>query len=320
MPNPPLYIRGMHGIGDNLHQRAILRILRQRFNVTLETSWASLYHDFIAGGSFRVVNRPIALRTQQKNADRERALFGEMPPHHHVTHSIRLSYARATIDQTASRTITEALFHAAGMPALFPEADFRLPLKAEWEDEAARIMSAWPTKGRPVMIYRPLCMRPEWAGSGVRNANVEDYRAITAKLHEKFFIVSVADLEPQREWIVGPEYPADMAFHRGEFVIEILAAIFRRSDLIVTSGGFAAMLGPAVETPTISILGGYEPPTWCGDGAKFSPYLAIAPNPPCQCGSSGCQNHCSKNLDRPAALAAVQAFTSMMGEPNVIAA
>ncbi len=313
MSKPPLYVRGMHGIGDNIHQRAVMKILRQTMSVTLESSWGSLYHDILAEGDFRVVGRPINLRTQFKNFQRpsEQALFSPMPPSHHVTNSIRMSYVNNACAQTPSGTITEALFRLAGIGARFHEADFRLPLKPEWEDEAASIMSKWPTEGRPILIYRPLLMRPEWTGSGVRNANIADYRAIADALHEKFFIVSVADLEPTKEWIIGPEFPADMTFHNGDFVFEILAAIFRRANLILTSGGFAAMLGPAVETPTISILGGYEPPTWCGDGAKFSPYLVIAPNPPCFCGSSGCMKPCTKKLDLPAALAAVQAFTSM---------
>lgn len=314
MNKPPLYIRGMHGMGDNLHQRAVMRILRETHNITLETSWASLYHDFLDAGDFRVVNRPVNLRTQQKNAQRpsEQALFSPAPPHHHVTSAIRLSYARSTVDVLPSQTITEALFRQAGIGERFAEADFRLPIRPEWLAEAERIMASWPANGKPVAIYRPLLMRPEWAGSGIRNANINDYYALASSLREKFFIVSVADLEPTKEWIVGPQFPADMAYHRGEFAFETLAAIFHRADLILTSGGFAAMLGPAVETPTISVLGGYEPPTWCGDGAKFSPYMALAPTPPCRCGSSGCMNHCSKKLNMDYALGAVKGFTSMM--------
>lgn len=320
MTKPPLYIRGMHGMGDNLHQRAVIRLLRQSYNVTLETSWASLYHDFLAEGDFRVVGRPINLRTQLKNFSRpsEQSLFSPYPPHHHVTNSIRLSYSGSTIAQTPSKTITEALFRIAGLGARFAESDFRLPLKPAWVHEAQNL--AWWPNDRPVMVYRPLCMRPEWAGSGVRNANIQDYHTIATMLHKKYFIVSIADLEPGKEWIVGPEYPADLKFHGGEFPFETLAAIFQRADLVLTSGGFAAMLGPAVETPTISVLGGYEPKEWCADGGKFSGYLPIQPMKPCSCGSSGCGNRCSKALDLPYALAMVEGFTSMTGGSDVASA
>jgi hypothetical protein len=89
--------------------------------------------------------------------------------------------------------------------------------------------------------------------------------------------VSVADLEPGKEWIVGPPFPADVCYHKGEFYFELLAALFKRADLIFTSGGFAAVLGAAVETPVISIKGGFEPASWHADCGKFSPYLAVTP-------------------------------------------
>lgn len=316
MPKLPLYVRGMHGIGDNLHQRAVVRLLKQTHSVTLESSWHSLYHDLL-DGDFRVVGRGVALRTQQKNAMREHDQFAPRVPAHHVMNAINLSYNTGTIAATRSHTITEALFERAGLRGRFAEADFRLPLKAEWLARADAIMADWPTGGKPVMIYRPLCVRPEWIGSQVRNANAAQYHEITTLLHKKYFIVSVADLEPGKEWIDGQPYPADMAFHRGEFVFEILAAVMHRSDLVVTSGGMAAMLGPAVETPTISILGGYEPAEWCGDGAKFSPWLGIEPINPCRCGSSGCKKPCPKTLDMPKALAAVESFTSMTEAAHV---
>jgi hypothetical protein len=309
----------MHGIGDNLHQRAVMRILRETHNVTLESSWHSLYHDLI-GGDFRVVTRATALRTQQKNARREAALFAPNPPHHHLTNSIHMRYVTSTINATKSHTITEALFKCAGIGDRFAEADFRLPLDPNWTTEANYRMKQWregPNKsGKPVMIYRPLVVRPEWMGSKVRNAVPEQYRAIVSHLHQKFFCVSVADLEPQKEWLDGDQIPADLHFHKGEFVIEELAALMRAADLVLTSGGFAAMLGPAVETPTISILGGYEPPSWCADSGKFSPFLCIAPPRPCQCGSSGCQQNCNKRIDVPAALASIDNFTSMIGDTD----
>lgn len=311
MSKPPLYIRGMHGIGDNLHQRAVMRVLKRHCNVTLESSWYSLYHDLI-DENFRVVGRSVNLHTQLKNAAREQHLFAPAPPHHHVTRSTRLSYTTSTINQTASKTITEALFKVAGVGHLFPEADFRLPMTDEWLDKAEDIMRSWPTNGRPIMIYRPLCIRPEWLGSAVRNANTADYRTITDHLRRKFFTVSVASLAAGKEWIAEPVQPTDMAYHDGEFDIEILAAIMHRADLVITSGGMAAMLGPAVETPTISILGGYEPATWCADSGKFSPFLAIDPIRPCQCGSSGCQQRCLKKIDIPSALRRIDDFTSMM--------
>lgn len=318
MSKPPLFIRGMHGIGDNLHQRAVMRVLKETHSVTLESSWHSLYHDLI-DEDFRVCTRGVALRTQQKNAIREAALFAPTPPHHHIRSAFNMRYVTSTINQTKSRTITETLFKCAGIGNRFAEADFRLPVKEEWLYEVDKEMASWNTGGKPILIYRPLCIRPEWMGSKVRNARPEQYRAIVSHLHQKFFCVSVGDFEEQREWIDGPVIGADLYYHGGQFVIEHLAALMHRADLVLTSGGFAAMLGPAVETPTISVLGGYEPPEWCADSGKFSPFLCIAPAKPCQCGSSGCQQPCNKLLDMTKAILSIESFTSMIGDTDAAA-
>ncbi len=318
MPKSPLYIRGMHGIGDNIHQRAVMRVLKETHNVTLESSWFSLYHDLI-DDDFRVVGRGVNLRTQNKNAARERHLFAPAVPHHHIRQSFNMRYVTSTINQTPSRTITETLFRCAGIGNRFAEADFRLPVKEEWLYAADKEMASWETGGKPVLIYRPLVVRPEWMGSKVRNANPAQYRAVVSYLHQRFFCVSVADLEPQKEWIDGDEIPADRKYHSGELVIEHLAALMHRADLVLTSGGFAAMLGPAVETPTISVLGGYEPPAWCADSGKFSPFLCIAPPHPCQCGVSGCQQRCDKIIDMAKAISSIDAFTSMIGDTDAAA-
>ncbi len=41
----PIYIRGMHGMGDCIHQRAVIRQLLDRHEIWLETSWPQIYHD-----------------------------------------------------------------------------------------------------------------------------------------------------------------------------------------------------------------------------------------------------------------------------------
>ncbi|MBZ9921906.1 hypothetical protein LB579_29895, partial [Mesorhizobium sp. BR1-1-7] len=86
----PLFIRGMHGLGDNLHQRAVIRQLMPRFDVYLESSWIAPYHDLIADG-LKVLHKRTVLRTQSKNADRERNLFwrGSIP----IARQMQISYS-----------------------------------------------------------------------------------------------------------------------------------------------------------------------------------------------------------------------------------
>lgn len=314
----PMFIRGMLGLGDNLHQRAVIRILKEKHSVTLETMWASLYHDLI-DDDFRIIRRNAALRTQLKNAAREAHLFspaeGITP-----THVQRISYNTSTIEHvTKSKTVLEAMFYSAGIQARYADADFRLPLKPIWLEAADDLIRTWGAT-KPIMIYRPLTSRPEWGGGSLRNADPTAYSEMAAMVRDKFFVVSVADLAPGAEWIVGPPFGADICYHAGELQFELLAAIFKRASLVLTSGGFASVLAPAVGTPCISVLGGYEPASWCGDGAKWAPYLAIEPIKPCRCGTSGCRNRCTKEVDIPHAKAAVRGFVYCLpplAAPNV---
>ena len=309
----PLLIRGMHGLGDNLHQRAIIRALLKRdYNIALETSWPCVYHD-LAGDDLRFIRRPVALRAQLKNAQRETDKFIPGPPHHHVGNSFQMSYSRSQVAAMPSHTVLEAMFTVAGIREDYAEADFRLPIPESWgaplEDWRIPLLTA----GKPLMIYRPLVVRPEWRGSGIRNANVDQYAELTAMVRDSFFVVSIADLEPNREWIVGPQLKADLEFHHGELSFESMAALFAHAALVFTSGGFPAILGPAVGTPTVCILGGYEPASWLADGAKWSPYLGIQPISPCECATSACTRPCTKVLDMPRARAAVAEFSAKLG-------
>lgn len=318
----PLLIHGMHGLGDNLHQRAIVRALLKRDNrIALETSWPCVYHD-LAGDDLRFLRKPVALRTQLKNAARESAKFAPAIPPHHPGRSIQISYNRSHIAGSPSHTVLEAMFLTAGIKEDYADADFRLPVPTEWHTAFDRIIGGsakyladvcLSTPPKPIMIYRPLIARPEWRGGSIRNANVDQYAELVAMVRDSFFVISVADLEANREWIVGPQLIPDVAFNYGELTFEAMAALFSRAAVVFTSGGFPAVLGPAVETSTICILGGYEPATWLADGAKWAPYLGINPITPCECATSACTRPCTKLLDMPRARAAVAEFSAKLG-------
>jgi hypothetical protein len=265
-----------------------------RHEVWLESSWASLYHDLIERG-LHVIRRSVRLRTQQKNAVRELDKFTKTSPPPR-TPTIRISYNRPEVIAAPSHTVLEAMCKITGCH--YATADFSLPLRSEWLAAVDLMLEQWQP-GKPLMIYRPLVMRPEWAGSGVRNANPAHYAELLAEIREQFFIVSVADLQPSQEWIVGPQLRADITLHKGELPFELLAALFHRADLVFTSSGFAAILAPAVGTPVVSVIGGYETASWHAAGGRLAPYLGIDPRVPCECGTSSCHRPCTKELDMP---------------------
>jgi len=304
----PLVIQGMHGLGDCLHQRAVVKhYLAQGRTIYLETSWPAVYHDLKLTEPGQPINRlflirkPVALRTQTKNAARESHRFSGMqaPVGAEV---MRVMYHGAEVMKTESKTVLEAMCRVTGTP--YETADFRLPVPDGW----AAGVKLPGYNGKPILVYRPLVARPEWRGSMMRNANPPDYAHIMRFLRAHYFVVSVADLEEGREWIVGPRLRADVEFHKGELSFEQLAALVKAADLLVTSSGFGAILGPAVGTPTISVVGGYEDGRAHDSGKRWAPYLAIEPEQPCACWTSNCQRSCNKKINLSKAALAVQHF------------
>ena len=305
---PGLFVRGMHGLGDNVHQRAVIRAwLKRGFDVSLETSWPCIYHDL----PIHFIYKPVALRAQLKNAQRERAKFVPGPLMHHTGNSPHISYGKDRIERTPSKTFLEAMFQSVGLGDEYANADMSLPIPEMWAADADALITGWNT-WKPILVYRPLVVRPEWRGSGVRNANVDQYAELIAMVRDSFFVVSIADLEPNREWIVGPQLIADASFHHGELPFDTMAAIMARAAIIFTSSGFPAVLGPAVGTPTVSIQGGFEPARWHADGARWAPYLGIDTKEPCAC-SGACQGVCSKLIDMPHAKMALADFLGKLG-------
>jgi hypothetical protein len=266
----------------------------QRYDVWLETSWPCIYDDLIAEG-LKVLKKRTSLRTQVKNAARpsEIVKFSHATPPP-GTRSIQMSYATRAIHSTPSRTVLEAMCVQVGCD--FATADFRLPVPSSWITPQIDSINR---SRKPLMIYRPLTVRPEYSPVSVRNADPTQYAELLAEIRDNFFIASVADLVPEKEWIVGLQLKADMTFNGGELAFEQLAALFSQADLIFTSSGFAAVLGPAVGTPTVSIIGGHEPLSCHDAGARFAPYLAIGP-----------ARRPDKHLDMPTAKTRLRKFVS----------
>lgn len=309
MSDRKLLIQGMHGMGDCLHQRAILK---QVFDsgvypggVWLETSWPAMYHDFVAEHGLKLLRRPVALRTQTKNVAREMASFTQDRPRD--AEAFRVMYHGPDVMRTDSKTVLEAMCRVCG--ADYRTADYRLPVPEAWYDGAvAEIVQGSLRAQRPILVYRPLVERPEWRGSAGRNADPACYAHLFAFLREHFYVVSVADLAPGQEWIVGPRLKPDVTLHGGELTFEGLAALYEAAALVFCSSGFSAILGPAVSTPTISIVGGYEHVGCHDSGARFAPFLSIGPRDPCHCWSSACPQMCDKRIDMIPAIESISKF------------
>lgn len=294
-----IVVRGMHGLGDNLHQRAVIRQLMAKHDVFLESSWVAPYHDLV-GERLKIIRKATPLRTQSKNADREASLFhrGPLPQR---AKEVRITY---TPDLVRARgSVLAAMCWATATD--YAVADFRMAVRPEWLQRAKLLLDAWrPTK--PVLVYRPLVDRTEWGGCKNRNPDHAAYAALLDAVRGDFFVVSIADLVPGQEWIVSRPILADVELHQGELDFETLAGLFSLSAGVFASPGFAVILAQAVGTPVACLFGGYENSSSFAGGARFSPYLGIDPINPCQCFSHS--HACQKSVDIPAATARLRAF------------
>lgn len=270
-----LLIQGMHGLGDNLHQRAIIRQLLPNYEIWLETSWVAPYWDLIDQG-LHPIRKPTNLRTQIKNSIREGHSFSKVP----VPFRARKTKNWYPPQKVKSEhgVLAAMLTSFPGMGLSIDSADFRLPIKPEWNERAIQLIASWNTT-KPIMIVRPLVDRKEWNGCQARNPDHHAYSWVFDCIRDKFYVVSIADIVPNVEWI-DCGLDADREFHKGELSFEILAALFRLASLVYCSPGFAVVLSQAVQTPCIALFGTYERAYSFSAGARFSPFLGIEPRNP----------------------------------------
>ena len=209
----PISVRGHFGIGDNLHQRAVMRELMKTYDVWLHTCHFNVYHDLVEQG-LKLVMRPTSLHAQAKTIAREHQQFrdAKFPAVPSAARQLNIGYPKILVDQHGS--ILEAMFSCVGLK--MPEKpDFRFPVKPEWKARAQERIGTWQTGGKPLMVHRPIVVRKEWNGRS-RNPDLAPMTSCIAQFGIKYFVVSIADLAPGREWIEGPEQQADVRLHAGE--------------------------------------------------------------------------------------------------------
>lgn len=273
-------IRGMLGLGDNLHQRAVVRQMMARDReVWLESPWVAPYHDLIDRG-LKVVRRQTALRTQSKNAERELHRFHAGPVPAESTHA-RVWYTADMVRSAGS--IVGAMCQAARVDPR--HADFRLPVPHGWFVGVSDVLDARARDGRPLLVYRPLTVRNEWPAAA-RNPDPAAYATLFAAIRERFFVVSVADIAEAHEWIISEPVRADVTCHHGELVFEALAALFTSAAVVFSASGFAPVLALAVGAPVITVFGGVE--SSAAYDTRHGRFCGIDTIAPCLCLSSRC--------------------------------
>lgn len=281
----PVRIEGMHGMGDNLHQRAIVRTYMRAHIVTLVSPWPQLYED-LRGPRCRIIKPATRLRTQAKNA--ARSDFDQ--PAGAVGRTVSVKYPPALVREC--RGVLPAMAAQCGVPGA---SDFSFVVPDAWRVDSILEAAA----GRPIVVYRPLVERKEWGGCAARNPDKAAYRELFAFVLSQIpgaFVVSVADVQPGAEWITSDPVDADMTFHAGELHIEQLCALWHEAALIYSAPGFALVLAQAIGRPVISLFGGYERAYSFRDDAKTCKIEPIHPRDDFK------HAPCDKSVDMPRAL------------------
>jgi hypothetical protein len=124
-------------------------------------------------------------------------------------------------------------------------------------------------------------LRTEWSGCDARNPDAQAYVELARSIKDSFFVLSVADLEPGREWLTCDSLPANVEMHRGELCFEELAALAELASLVYCSPGFMIPLAQAVRARLIAVFGGHESARLYDQGR--SKELWIQPQQPCEC-------------------------------------
>lgn len=260
----PLLVQGQHGMGDCLHARAVIREFMKTREVWLETPWPSIYHDLV-GPRLHLVTRGATLRTQAKNAAREAEAYRASPRCPAGAEELRVSYPPDVIRANRGNGgVLAAMSQVCGVPV----GDFRMPVPPVWS------YGLTLPAGRPIVIFRPLMERSEWSGCRNRNPDPATYLDVLVRAREALpdaFVISIADLEPGKEWLVGPHPTVDLELHAGELDFQGVAALWSVASLVISSPGFGIVLAQAVETPCIVVFGGYEGSYSFDAGARVTP-------------------------------------------------
>ena len=219
-----MIIQGMYGLGDNFYQRAIIRNLGECY---LYTPWPEVYADL----PVKCLKPQTQLRTQEKNINR-----GDSGRFHSGAlggRKIRLCY-----DQRG--TIIEALEQSIGVK--FERLDLSMPdLKK---------------KRKPKILVRPCVVRSEWPASS-RNCNPQYIQQAVDALKDEFTIVSIADLEPGKEWLEGEEPFAHEKYHAGELSFPDIMTLLNECAGTIGSVGWILPASMAYRVPHLSIFGGW---------------------------------------------------------------
>jgi hypothetical protein len=232
------YIRGMHGLGDNIYQRGFIKSLP--YSVYLETPWPQIYQG-IDNIKFVVPNTK--LRTQSKNLSRNDldVVWENIRPET-IPNIVKIHYGRPKGFRGIIREMGECF-------------DVRPPEKFDLPDFLSEF--PWIQDLGEFALIRPVTERSEWFNKA-RNPKAE-YIAKSAEMLKDsgIKIVSIADLKLKEEWLVKPEPYADKKFHKGELSVKELLALVQAAKYTIGGVGWIVPASLCYNNRAWIVLGGH---------------------------------------------------------------
>ena len=262
-----LVVRGLRGLGDNINQRAFLKELD--FPFYLDTPWPELYSDF---SNIQFLKCSTPLRTQNKNLARQpETLFVEPPKQDMV--ELQVQYGSRDLQKGSVYQKLSQIFGGVR-----PKS-FDLP-RFSWPQQVERCPK--------VAVIRPATIRKEWAAVS-RNPLPEYLAEVSEQLiYAGWWVVSVADLEDNQEWILEPVPFANQKFHQGELGIKDLLGLCQGATALCGGHGWLTHLALVEKKPMLCVMGGFlgdNEPSKMADPAfmDVSSVTFLIPDHPCMC-------------------------------------
>lgn len=257
-----MIIHAMRGLGDSIYSRAFIKQLPGQLYV--DTPWPELLADL---PNVQFIRPQTNLRTQAKNIARHADWI--MPPGRQPTRQIRYGAEGIIPGMIASFGIMPGEFD---LPPLPPS----------------------PVEGKYVVV-RPATVREEWRAD-TRNPDPEYIAWAAAEaMRRGYKAISVADLQGNHEWAVGPLPPADVQYHKGELPVEQLLALVKGAAAVIGGIGWIVPAALSAKVPAWIICGGQggfnAPELICPAGSTIT--FAV-PDNFCRCKLK--QHNCDKRI------------------------
>lgn len=239
------YFRGYHGLGDNIYQRPFLRHSPGAY---LQTPWPELYE----GLDVKSVRTNTMLRTQRKNETKVDCNTWHAEPD---LIPVNIGYGPRDLHTHGSIINTFRHQFDNSERLVFDLPSFKCcPIRAD----------------RKIAVIRPVTIRAEWDSESRGCDPKYISQAADILIDQGYHVVSVADLEDGKEWLVGDTPRANQYFHKGELSVKQLMSLIEVASVVVTPVGWALPASIAYKIPCYVIAG--------GRGGHNAPHIVTDPD------------------------------------------